>query len=84
MCKRRRKRTQVVAEYRPNTRDTQQSSKMSIHVVDKDGRKIYYNELTRVDKELVLTELFFQSALHSFAEKRHITVCTNKHFQPNK
>jgi hypothetical protein len=43
-------------------------------VVDKDGNDIEYNDLTRSDQEIVLTELLLQSAIHSITENRIVSI----------
>lgn len=43
-------------------------------VLDKDGNSIDYFNLSKSDKEIVLTELLLQTALQSIAEKRIVNL----------
>jgi hypothetical protein len=45
-----------------------------LKVVDKDGNNIDYFNLSKSDKEIVLTELLLQTALQSIAEKRIVSI----------
>jgi len=45
-----------------------------LKVVDKDGNNIDYFNLSKSDKEIVLTELLLQAALQSIAEKRIVSI----------